>query len=216
MEINKRVEENQHNYGIDLLRIIAMLMIVAHHFALHSGIVCDDSISDVFKSVMALGGKTGVNIFVLITGVYAGGKVKREKIFKLIGCTTIYSVLLTGMAVVLGCSSLSKKLLIKACLPWLFGNNYWFIVTYLELYILAPLMNKVIQSLDERTYKNYLVLFACLLYLLPAVIGRFIETNDFGYNSLIWFVYLYFLGAYLGKYEFLTKFGQYIYIYIYI
>lgn len=48
----------KHNYGIDLLRIIAMLMIIAHHFSIHSGIEFDDiSTNSIFMSIMALGGK---------------------------------------------------------------------------------------------------------------------------------------------------------------
>lgn len=65
---NIRFVDNKHNYGIDVLRIVSMFMIVAHHFALHSGVSYDPtSFAGTVMSVLALGGKTGVNIFVLIT-----------------------------------------------------------------------------------------------------------------------------------------------------
>lgn len=106
-------ERLEHNYGIDLLRIVAMLMIVAHHFSLHSGIefeaICSNS---VFMSVMALGGKTGVNIFILITGFYSIGKnkVKGKKIFDLVCTTTLYSMVLTVVAILSGVISINKKI----------------------------------------------------------------------------------------------------------
>ena len=205
------IRENRHNYGIDLLRIAAMGMIVAHHFALHSGISFDTGTgNDILMQIMALGGKTGVNIFVLITGFYSTGRIRREKILGLIGSTTFYSIVLTLLAVVLGSAALSKKLLMKAVLPWLLGGNYWFIITYLELYLLTPVLNKVAQALDTRSFEKYLGLFTLLLCIAPTVIGKFIEINDFGYNSLVWFVYLYFLGAYLSKQPRTGKTWQYL------
>lgn len=211
------ITEDKHKYGIDLLRIMAMLMIVAHHFSLHSGMSFDKgSMESLVLSVMALGGKTGVNIFVLITGYFSSGKIRKEKVGSLFGCATMYALPLTAIAVLTGSVAFSKKLLFKATFPLLFGEAYWFIVTYLELYILIPLINKVVQSIDEVTYKRYMIVFTCLLCLIPSVVGRFIQVNDFSYNSLVWFVYLYCLGVYLRRRDVSVKVGKYIYIYIYI
>ena len=208
--------ETKHSYGIDLLRIVAMFMIVAHHFSLHSGFFFDTNPgNETLMQIMALGGKTGVNIFVLITGYYSTGKIRREKVVGLIGSTTFYSLVLTLIAAALGSVAFSKKLLMKAAFPWLLGDNYWFIVTYLELYLLTPILNKVGQDLDIRTCEKYLAVITCLLCIVPTIMSRFIETNDFGYNALVWFIYLYFLGTYLKKRSEYKSNGQYIYIYIY-
>ena len=194
-------ENIKHNYGIDLVRIVAMLMIIAHHFSLHSGFEFNCvSANSVFLDVLALGGKTGVNIFILITGFCSAGKIKNKKLINLIGNATLYSVILTMIASSCGYVAYSKKMFLKACFPFLFGNNYWFIVTYLELYILSPLLNVVVSNLDEKKYQRYLVFFTCLLCVFPSIVVRFIQINDFGYNSLIWFIYLYFIGSYLKLY----------------
>lgn len=203
-------ENTKHNYGVDLLRIIAMLMIIAHHFSLHGGIEFDGTnVNSVFMSVLALGGKTGVNIFVLITGFYSSGKVRREKIINLIGDITFYSVGLTIVAVLCRYVTLNKKLLIKACFPLLFGNGYWFMVVYLELYLLSPLLNMLIKLLEKNLYEKYLIFFTCSLCVFPTIVSRFIQTNDFGYSSLIWFMYMYFIGAYLRLYGVPKFFGGY-------
>lgn len=205
------MKKDNHNYGIDLLRIAAMLMITAHHFSLHSGIALDPgSAEETIMAVFALGGKTGVNIFVLITGYYASGKIRREKLIGLLGCTSFYSLTLTLAAVLAGSVGFSKKLLLKAGLPLLFGETYWFVVTYLELYILIPVLNKAIENLEKKTRKAYLVCFTGLLCILPSVIGKFIHVNDLGYSPLVWFIYLYYLGAYLRKYCQDAKFCGYI------
>lgn len=58
--------------GPELLRIIAMLFIMFHHFAEHSGIDFSVwSINNITLALMQSLGKIGVNVFVLITGYYS-------------------------------------------------------------------------------------------------------------------------------------------------
>lgn len=201
--------EEKHNYGIDLLRIVAMLIIIAHHFALHSGLIFDSTSSQgTILSIFALGGKTGVNIFVLITGFCSSGTIRWKKVANIIGCTVFYSLVLFFFSIMTGAIAWSGKALLKACVPFLLGGDYWFIVIYLILYILIPILSKVAQDLSERAYRMYLLFFTCVLCFLPSVAGNFIQVNDFGYSSLVWFIYLYFLGAYLHKYDVFTKLGS--------
>ena len=60
--------------NIELFRILSMLMIVAHHYVVSSGIstILDAKsvmeIKDYFLLLFGWGGKTGINCFVLITG----------------------------------------------------------------------------------------------------------------------------------------------------
>lgn len=63
--IQSKTSNKQRNASIDLLRIISMLMIVSHHFALS---LVNESIINQTSNVLIIGGKIGVNIFILITG----------------------------------------------------------------------------------------------------------------------------------------------------
>ena len=62
--------------NFELLRILTMLCIIAHHYVVNSGITEKITQSNVLQwnSVFALifgwGGKTGINVFVLITGYF--------------------------------------------------------------------------------------------------------------------------------------------------
>ena len=62
--------------NIELFRILSMLMIVAHHYVVNSGLMnCIDAQStlrfqDYFLLLFGWGGKTGINCFVLITGCF--------------------------------------------------------------------------------------------------------------------------------------------------
>ena len=66
---------NIRKSNIELLRIIGMLMIIAHHYVLNSGIidafeVGSTSMNYVFLTLWGMWGKTGINIFILISGYF--------------------------------------------------------------------------------------------------------------------------------------------------
>ena len=62
--------------NIELFRILSMLMIVAHHYVVNSGLLdCIEKqarlgVKDYFLLLFGWGGKTGIDCFVLITGYF--------------------------------------------------------------------------------------------------------------------------------------------------
>ncbi len=62
--------------SIELFRIITMLLIVAHHYVVNSGmsdLITEGNAlagSSLFLLLFGWGGKTGINCFVLITGYF--------------------------------------------------------------------------------------------------------------------------------------------------
>ena len=71
LQTNRQTVTRQSNF--ELLRIVAMVMIVFHHFAVHGGFNFDSttlSIPRFWFNFIIMGGKTGVNIFVLISGYF--------------------------------------------------------------------------------------------------------------------------------------------------
>ena len=85
--------------NIELFRIISMLMIVAHHYVVNSGLLdyIDAKFALQFKDYFLLlfgwGGKTGINCFVLITGYFmCESNITKKKFFKLLGRCEIFSV----------------------------------------------------------------------------------------------------------------------------
>ena len=75
--------------NIEASRILAMFLIVAHHFAVHGGVPIwkgDFPMSGnyYFTQLFSTGGKIGVDLFVLITGYFICNKITVWK--KEIGC----------------------------------------------------------------------------------------------------------------------------------
>ena len=195
---------SQRQTGPELLRIVAMLLIVFHHFAVHSGIDYSTfSANNAFLTIAEFGGKIGVNIFVLITGYFScTSKFTVKRIVKLIVATEFYSILLMVMSVIFQAQVLSKTLLIKGVFPLIFGDGYWFVSAYIILYALSPILNLAINKLSKN-YMTFIILFLLSVYcILPKTIGVLKRVNDYGVSTVIWFVIIYLIGAYFRKYSF--------------
>ena len=82
--------------------------------------------------------------------------------------------------------------------------KYWFIIVYILLFILSPILNAGIESLN-RVQSVFLTVFftaffCCLGFVSEAT---FISLND-GY-SLMFAMYLYFLGRMMNKWKLLAN-----------
>lgn len=69
-------------------------------------------------------------------------------------------------------------------------NAYWFITAYLLLYIFSPLLNKILKYTSPEHIRLYL-LFCTLVWVIVPIVSR----GDFFYSILLYFFYLYILGA---------------------
>jgi surface polysaccharide O-acyltransferase-like enzyme len=200
--------KEERNYGIDLLRLLSMLMIVVLHLLGHGGVLRGATLGSLqYKivwliEIMAFG---AVNIFALISG-YVGynkndGFVKR--FIKLYLEVLFYSVGLFLLVSILSNQHISLIELIKYCLPIIF-NKYWYFTAYFGLYLLMPVLNKGIENADSK-YLRTIVIFIILLF---SVINIF--TNSFNLNggySVIWLVLLYIIGGSIKKTNALKKIG---------
>ena len=78
----------QRNSNLELYRIIVMLLIVAHHYVVNSGVIeiaseYPTSLRSLYYYLFGAWGKVGINCFVLITGYFM---CEREISFRLIAC----------------------------------------------------------------------------------------------------------------------------------
>lgn len=65
----------ERNSNFELLRIISMLLIIAHHFVVNSGVMAEFDFRNInsnmlFLQLFGMWGKTAINIFILISGYF--------------------------------------------------------------------------------------------------------------------------------------------------
>lgn len=189
--------------NIDLLRLLCMAMVVSLHFFSHSEIWASLPAGSVHyyggHFVVALC-RVAVNTMILITGFYGvKSRLSSRKIFMLTARTWCYSILLLCVALYLNVLRPSFDILLRSFFP-ISTKVYWFITAYTGLVLLSPFLNQLIQALNRNQHRMLLgtmfFLFCMAQYVYPNA-----DTFQVGKGySLIWFFFLYFIGAYIKLY----------------
>lgn len=201
MEIG--LEDKRRNSNIELLRILSMLMVMLIHACFMSvglpspfqtinapvetfAIFCQESLSVVC-----------VNTFILISGWF-GIYWKRKKLLSLLFQVFFFSALILVVLTIyapakyLSTDKIGTVLMIHA-------SDYWFVKSYVILYVFSPVLNCFLESLSRRKIECFLLLF----YLMQSIYG-WVSINgaaEFqgGYSALSFFG-LYALARYIRIY----------------
>lgn len=188
------------NYGIELGRIITMIMIMTLHILYQGGLLGSLNMftlkgqSLIFLEYLAL---VAVNIFGLITGyVMVNGKYKPKRIINLWLQVIFYSYLL--LVIIIPIKKLNLSLIATSVLPTL-RNGYWYFNSYLILFLFIPFLNKGLRTLTKNElFKIILIMFFVLSFLSSLTAKKMLYV-DGGYSP-IWLIYLYIIGAYIKLY----------------
>lgn len=210
---NKQKSDNLRQSGIELLRIVAIVMVlVCHANARVLGLpsraevfsVPAPSIARMLFGAMAV---YGVNIFVMISGwfgIHAKPKGLANLLFEVLFLLWgIYAVfLLTGNATF-------NMHDIKVCLA--LTDEYWFVMAYVGLYIFSPVLNAFVEKASKRELQLLLVGF----YVFQCYYCWASGTLDYfsGY-SITFFFGLYLTARYFRLYpvRILSRHGGLVYV----
>ena len=195
----------ERNIGLELLRNISMMMVVALHILGHTNVLKEVEygtsqyyISWIIESISFV----SVNIYVLISGYFLyNSKFKIKKIVSIYLQVIFYTVGIYGLLVLLGKLDFSIVLLIKTFIPIITGQ-YWFITAYIVMYVFSPVLNIIINKLNKTQHKCInilLLLFACVIgTAFYALTGNTPVLTEY---SSLWFITLYSISAYIKKYK---------------
>lgn len=192
------IENNskKRNSAIELLRIIAMIMIVAHHFAVHGKFQVENTtfINNIWLEFLSSGGKIGVNLFIMISGYFLidSKSVNIKKVLKLLLQMLFYSLIILIIFGGFNGVTFSIGDLFNHVLAY---PIWWFAKAYLVLYLIHPYINKFLNILQKKEYQRLIIFSTILWSVIPTL-----TTIPFDSGSLIWFIYIYSLGFYLKKY----------------
>ena len=173
--------------NMELLRIVAMFMIVVYHAVTYVLFDHRDE-NPIYASLQTLL-LLGVPLFVLISG-YFGIKPSVKGIFKLYVIILFYNFLFYGIRLLCGDVTFSVREFVKLWFPFSFVRRFWFFKVYLMLYIFSPILNRL--RVDGGG--KYLVALGIITFYW----GWFVHhpsLND-GKN-VINFAFMYMLGSWL-------------------
>lgn len=196
----KRANTVQRESGIELYRIITMLVIVAHHYIVNSGIIemINQETAMNFRAVFAMlfgwGGKTGINCFVLITGYFmCKSHITVKKFLKLLLSVEFYSAALYVLFVLFGYRAFRFLDLIEVLMP-IQDIATGFTSAYLVFMLFIPFLNVLLHALTQKQHQ-ILIFLSVFVYSVWSSIGF-----EVTFNYVTWFAILYVIAAYVRLY----------------
>ncbi len=197
----KMIKREERNYSLDLLRIISIFLVICCHINSHGGYAERFIFPEFmwvytkFFSSLAI---ICVNVFVIISGYL---KCESEK-FHLSRIVRIYtaSVFISEICYFIYLSYTSTDFSIVLFIQNIFFGDMWFVSQYIALYLLSPFLNKFIKAINKR---QHLVVMILLYFMggLTKDLCRYTWVNFNNGYSLMWFIELYLIGAFIKKYH---------------
>ena len=194
------VAKKPRNSNLELYRIICMLMIVAHHYVINSGLTSENgplimnctSSNGIFLSFFGAWGKTGINCFIMITGYFmCTSKITFRKFLKLMGQIYFYRWILFTVFIMAGYESLSPQRLIRLILPF-WGFSDGFVPCFIVFWLTIPFLTILVQNMNRRQHELLLLLLLGCYTLLGSL-----PTFHITFNYITWFGVLFLIASYI-------------------
>lgn len=204
--MGKGRERGKRQLNYELLRIIAMLMVITLHYLSHTKMLLMPGDEGGGKQILGMLLESfcivAVNVYVLISGYFlveAGFRVKRVLILicQMLFYAVLIPLIMMGTGILPGEGGDLYRFL-QYVFP-LETEHYWFAASYVFLYLFTPLLNTAVKTMSRKqlqiTIGGLLLLFCGIKSVVPV---RFVMDRagyDFG-----WFLCVYLVAAYIRLY----------------
>lgn len=214
---------SSRNINFEILRNVAMLFIVIYHILYH-GVQLKETIiipnlvsvpNFIVSQYLLTVCSICVNLYVLITGYFMFDKsFKSIRFLKVWFLAVFYGLIITATIHFFNPEKVSLLKVVSSLRPIGMGN-YWFVKQYLGLLIASPLLGYVATTITKKQFKILLIVF----FILGTNFTQYIGSLPFGDAlvfergfSFIWFVCLFFTGAYIRRFGFRYSSFKYFFI----
>ena len=196
--------------GIELLRLVCIFLIIAHHYYRWGGYPDFTWESICFKEYslqcLALFGSIACSVFILISGYFTVQK-KAPNIVEyyrravpLAVEMTFYIILALVLALTFDWIKIGRALTIQSLFPIFWGN--WFIVYYLLLFAVTPFLNEYLLSLNRNTFLKLIIGLMVLWCVIPTFLVfmyrvGWVKFIGWDYSNVDFFAIMYMVGAFI-------------------
>lgn len=205
MEIKSR-NRSKRMANIELLRILAMFMVVMLHYLSKGDLLLDLTGQVTVNGYIAWGLETlsiaAVNIYMLISGFFlVSAEFKSRRLLDLLLQVFFYSLTIPILLMLTGNLSLGD-LTINKLLYYLLPTqmiHYWFVTAYVGMYLFAPLLSAAVRTISQKQLKIIILLLLTFYSAYKSILPVRLEMDSLGYDS-IWFMCVFLIAAYIRLY----------------
>lgn len=188
--------------GIELLRIMFMMMILVLHVNLNGGVLYGTEFGGInYFTAWLLESfcYCSVSGYAMITGyVCCDGNFRYSKIIPVWLQVFFWTALINVVFVLSGAKELNLSAM--SFMP-ITNDIYWYFSCYAGMFMLIPFFNKLIERLD---FKEFTILAVTLFGVFSLYSNSFAKDKDpfclLNGFSMVWISAAYFFGAYVKKY----------------
>ena len=208
--------KNVRNSNIELLRMTAALFVIVLHYN-----NVNNGAAFLYTSTLGINYRVlflleicaicAVNVFVMISGYYMCNK---DKVNFQKPVLLLLSVVSFRILRYIATCFISQDFTVIGLVQCFISMN-WYAMVYIALYLISPFLNVLIRTMSQKKMKMFIILTGILFSMYPTALdliqSRFkVELSSlytlgtFGSGSgytIVNFVLMYFIGAYLRKYS---------------
>lgn len=163
------LNKNERNYGIDLLRIFAMINIIVLHINKASNELKYNYYSPRFKSLWLSETMSfwGVNGFGMISGIVGYKKYRFSNLFFLWIQTFFYSITLSLYDYKV--HNIDRKKLFLSFFP-IYKRYHWYVNSYVCMYPFLPFINDGINNINRASFRNIIIILICFFSIYDIIV----------------------------------------------
>lgn len=189
----------ERNYGIDLYKIMAMIMVIILHILGQGGPYKDAPIMSpqyLMTWFLIAAGFCSVNCFAMASGyLMVDTKFKLSRLVEMWFQVLFYSFGITLIFQLFNPEVVNMKLWLSAVFPILF-KEYWYFTAYMGMILLTPIINAFFSRVSKKGIIG--IISVIILFSVYSTISKDVfELND-GF-SVIWLLLMYVMGAAVKK-----------------
>lgn len=191
----------KRNYGIDLLRLVAMFFVCTIHVLENGGLLKNvGGIKSGVSWLLEIIVLCAVNCYAIISGFVMYSD--EEKTYRFSKYVTLwlqvffYSFGISLFAFIIkGKSLVSVSSLLMSALP-VTSSSYWYFSAYTGLFFVVPLLNKFVRGITKKQLTATMILLFVVFSCYGFLFNVFYMSDGY---SFVWLAILYLFGAWLKK-----------------
>ncbi len=170
----------ERDSGMELLRIVAMSMILCGHFVHHGLGIFDKTIYGLTTPFFI----SGINLFFFISGWY-GIRFSVRSFVRMIVTVCLFSLISVGLLATQGVYVTFPEICEHVFWP-ISKSGYWFVAVYMLLFIVSPVLNRGLDPMTRRQTGVCVLLMTIICVFGGYFAGNYVNVTGKSFAQAVW------------------------------